>query len=124
MVRKNIQYPLIVIVLIFVGLIYFLFSPSQYELFPKCIFKDVTGLSCPGCGSQRATHELLHFNFAKAFYYNALFVVSLPIALLILFFYYSPLRKKFPNAAQFVFSFRGILVALTVIVLFFIIRNL
>ena len=44
----------------------------------------LTGLKCPGCGSQRAVHALLHADLASAFAHNALLVLSLPyLALLI-----------------------------------------
>jgi hypothetical protein len=38
----------------------------------------MTGLQCPGCGSLRAIHQLLHGHFAAAFRLNALLMVSLP----------------------------------------------
>ena len=33
--------------------------PSSSPLFPKCPFLMLTGMKCPGCGSQRALHALL-----------------------------------------------------------------
>ncbi|MDE5732371.1 MAG: DUF2752 domain-containing protein [Bacteroidales bacterium] len=45
----------------------------------------LTGLKCPGCGSQRALHQLLHLNIAEAIEYNALMVFSIPILLFLLF---------------------------------------
>ena len=68
-----------------VGLVYFFFNPSNNVLFPKCPFYVLTGLKCPGCGSQRAVHSLLHFDFASAFGYNALLVFSLPIVVVLIF---------------------------------------
>lgn len=47
--------------------------------FPRCPIYVLTGFRCPGCGSQRALHQLLHFNFRVAFGYNALVVASLPL---------------------------------------------
>lgn len=44
----------------------------------------MTGLDCPGCGGQRAAHQLLHGNFAVAFRSNALFVSLLPLAVICL----------------------------------------
>lgn len=44
----------------------------------------LTGLKCPGCGSQRAIHQLLHFNVAGAFKYNALMVISIPVLVFLL----------------------------------------
>jgi hypothetical protein len=35
-----------------------------------CLFKDVTGLPCPSCGTTRSVVQLLHGNFSQAAYYN------------------------------------------------------
>src|SRR5688500_6671777 len=56
----------------------FAFNPAGSRLFPPCPFHAVTGLYCPGCGSTRAAHHLLHGRVATAFDLNALMVVSLP----------------------------------------------
>lgn len=66
--------------LVFAGLaiIYRVFNPDLTAIFPQCPFRLVTGLECPGCGSQRAVHYLLNFNLLSAFRENALLVVSIP----------------------------------------------
>ncbi len=56
------------------------FDPADANL-PLCSFHTLTGLDCPGCGATRATHELLHGHLAAALRYNALWVVSLPLAI-------------------------------------------
>lgn len=58
-------------------LLYWL-NPVESPLFPKCPFYVLTGLKCPGCGSQRAIHSLLRLHVADAFGYNALLVGSMP----------------------------------------------
>ena len=63
--------------------VYFVFDPAGNRWFPKCPFLWLTGLKCPGCGSQRAVHNLLHGELAAAFGYNALLVVSIPFVLLL-----------------------------------------
>jgi hypothetical protein len=63
------------------SLLYFLFPASGYHFYPKCIFHQLTGLYCPGCGSQRAASALLHGNIGQAFGFNVLFVISLPFIL-------------------------------------------
>ena len=57
--------------------IYFSFDPATTP-FPRCIFLSLTGLKCPGCGSQRAIHSLLHLDLAAAWRYNAFFLISIP----------------------------------------------
>jgi len=59
--------------------ILFWFDPSQYAFYPHCIFHQVTGYLCPGCGGLRAIHQLLHGNLASAWHFNALLVASLPL---------------------------------------------
>ncbi|MEO6149485.1 MAG: DUF2752 domain-containing protein [Mucilaginibacter sp.] len=59
--------------------VYYFFDPERYSLFPKCPFHALTGLDCPGCGSQRAVHALLHADISKAIGYNLLLVMSLPL---------------------------------------------
>lgn len=49
------------------------------SLFPSCLFHDLTGWYCPGCGITRALHALVHFDFRRAFAMNALLMLSLPL---------------------------------------------
>ncbi len=59
--------------------LYYLFNPSQHSIFLPCPFKYATGYHCPGCGSQRAIHQLAHGNLAAAFGFNPLMVLSIPL---------------------------------------------
>ncbi len=61
------------------AILYFLVDPAESAFMPKCLFKAVTGWDCPGCGSQRALHALLHGDFLEALRQNALLVVMLPL---------------------------------------------
>ena len=56
----------------------FFFDPAQYSFYPFCPFHKLTGLSCPGCGSLRAVHQLTRGNLAAAFRLNQLLVLPLP----------------------------------------------
>jgi hypothetical protein len=60
------------------GFILFLFNPGEHSFFPICFFHQATGLLCPGCGSLRAMHQLLHGHLATAFRFNELLVLALP----------------------------------------------
>lgn len=48
----------------------------------RCVLHDVTGLHCPGCGMTRATYAAMHGEFGRAFRFNPLGVLLLPVALL------------------------------------------
>ena len=60
------------------AVLYFTLDPALYP-FPRCPFLLLTGLYCPGCGSQRAFHELLHGQVARAAGLNLLAVLCLPL---------------------------------------------
>ncbi|MDR1408137.1 MAG: DUF2752 domain-containing protein [Tannerella sp.] len=83
-VQKKLTYiAVIAVVLIAGGIIYYNCNPAGNVWFPKCPFLLATGLKCPGCGSQRAIHAMLHFDFHGAFVYNALLILSLPYLFLL-----------------------------------------
>jgi hypothetical protein len=54
------------------------FDPATSGTFPPCPFRYLTGWYCPGCGSLRAIHQLLHGNLRAAWAMNPLTVVLLP----------------------------------------------
>lgn len=97
----------------------FFFDPARSRFYPKCMFHELTGLQCPGCGSLRALHALLHGQVRRAFAFN-------PLLFVVAFFgAYLVLRKKLrpdrpdPLANRLVWWGGPIL-----IVLFWILRNL
>jgi hypothetical protein len=53
-------------------------DPATSRMFPPCPFLYLTGLYCPGCGSLRAMHQLLHGNFHAAWAMNPLSVILFP----------------------------------------------
>lgn len=62
-----------------IGLIFlYAFNPSASNFYPPCPFHALTGLHCPGCGSLRALHQLLHGHVFTAFGLNPLMVLTLP----------------------------------------------
>ena len=61
--------------------IYGSFNPEN-KFFPKCVFFAVTGLKCPGCGSQRAIHALLNGDVVSAWRYNAMMILFIPLVII------------------------------------------
>ncbi len=58
---------------------YFKFNPTEHSFFLSCPLRYATGLECPGCGSQRAIHQLLHGDIVAAFKLNPFFILSIPL---------------------------------------------
>jgi hypothetical protein len=85
-IKKGIYFALTLVGLVVFTIVYYRFNPAKYSFFPKCPFHSLTGLDCPGCGSQRAFYFLLHGNVADAMGENFLLVISIPF-LLVHFFY-------------------------------------
>jgi hypothetical protein len=61
------------------------FAPATTSFYPRCVFHVMTGLDCPGCGTTRALHALLHADIGAAFRFNpmlfalfAVFAFALP----------------------------------------------
>jgi hypothetical protein len=66
-----------------VGVLAFLFftDPAKSHFLPPCMFHEMTGLNCPGCGGTRAVHQLLHGHVLAALHMNAFGVlVAIPFA--------------------------------------------
>jgi hypothetical protein len=70
--------------LLLLSLYLYIFEPGKTGFFLLCPFRMLTGFQCPGCGSTRALHQLMHGHLLNAFTLNPLFVISLPFLLLVL----------------------------------------
>ena len=109
---------------IFLLAVVFYFSdPLKLTIFPRCPFNVITGYYCPGCGSQRAIHSMLHLNLAGTASYNFLF---LPAFFLIIYHYLHPilnrlLNWKLPNVLYLKYT---PVVILVIVLLFWILRNI
>jgi hypothetical protein len=60
------------------------FPPAATRWYPKCVFHQLTGFECPGCGITRALHHLLHGRFAEAFWLNPFLFFMLAVGLCML----------------------------------------
>lgn len=117
----------IVPVLILIGIagiaVFIVFDPAGSVFFPKCPFRLLTGWDCPGCGSQRTLHALLHGQVSEAFMYNPLLVLSLPYLGTASYLEYFNGKKRFPRLRQVLMGRTACIVILCVIVLYWIGRN-
>ena len=108
---------------IFGGLaIVYRFPPTEYSFYPRCPIYLTTHWLCPGCGSTRALHSLLHLDFQSALHYNALFTLLFPFACLWFgFICYRTMRyDQFPNLA---FPRSAAVCLIVTVVLFTVARN-
>lgn len=83
------------ILLIFIPFVLF-FIPVNWlnNQHTICLFKNLTGSDCYGCGMTRAILSALHFRFDEAFHYNKLFVLVLPLLI------YVWIKSIYKNSAQ------------------------
>jgi len=112
--NRKVAFRIIVISgLLTLSVIYYIFDPLGSPYFPRCPFLVLTGLQCPGCGSQRAIHHLLNFELIAAVKANALVVLFLPYILLGVVFrnikHYSP---RLLRMRKMLFGFRAIIIVL------------
>jgi len=101
-------------------LLYFFVEPKNGNL-PKCVFHELTGFYCPGCGSQRSFHALLNGNFLLAIDYNLLFILLLPF---ILYFMFIIIAGKKYSKSSFIYKANFSLSVAIVVVSFWILRNI
>ena len=115
----------ILVIIAILALLYKLYSPAEYILFPKCPFRVATGLQCPGCGSQRAIHYLLNFDMLNAIKENAVMVFSIPYLLLGIWFdTIKSTNRSFLKWRKILFGEKAIWGILSIIILFWIVRNI
>lgn len=70
------------VILIYLGLLlifitYYILNKKTGFYIP-CIFHEITGLDCPGCGITRCLFHLINFNFLDAFKVNPLVFIYIP----------------------------------------------
>ena len=121
MSRNRVLFTVTAVVAVLAAIVYFFYDPSSSRLFPRCLFLETTGIKCPGCGSQRAIHALLHGQVAAAWHYNAMLVTAIPV---ICFYLLVSLgQNRWPRFYRVMFS-RAVLFSLVgLILLWSVLRN-
>ncbi|MFN2492850.1 MAG: DUF2752 domain-containing protein [Pyrinomonadaceae bacterium] len=100
----------------------FLFEPGKSGFFPVCPFRLLTGLACPGCGTTRGLHRLVHGDAIAAFELNPFMVLSLPVLLYALVRYTGAAMGRRPVNANRVPA-KYIWVLFVIVLSFWIFRN-
>jgi hypothetical protein len=82
-------------ILVFLSIIPFEFIEGGPTI---CVFKNLLGIECPGCGMTRAFSRILRGDLIAAVSYNSLVVIVFPIFCLVLLrdilFIFSELNKS------------------------------
>jgi len=89
---------IILILGVYVALLLMDVSSGHEHHYTLCVFKNITGIPCPGCGMGRGTLALFRGDFSGAFFYNILcipFSFCVLIALIWLFFDLVKRRETF-----------------------------
>ena len=113
------------IIVSILAILYWTYNPNGNIYFPKCPFFALTGLKCPGCGSQRAIHYLLNFEFINVIKENAILVLSVPYIITGIIF--DSLTKPNDSILKWrkrLFGQKAIFVILSIIIAFCIFRNI
>lgn len=118
--RRN-KMILITIGLVFAGLAAGLLA--SYGIGLPCIFHELTGLDCPGCGNTRAAVSILKLDFAASFSYNPMFI---PEALYLLWVYFN-CAYNYAKGKRFSYKPRYQVIdlcLLIVLMVWFVLRNI
>lgn len=103
--------------------IYSTINPTNVNFLPKCPLYVTTGIYCPGCGSQRATHYLLNLNFIGVVKQNVLYILGLCVIVyhLLIIAINAVLKKRIYN---YIYHPKTPLIILIIVLLFWVLRNL
>lgn len=108
-----------IIVLIVIFLIYTVLIIS-FDIGIPCVFYEITGLYCPGCGITRLCLSLFEGDVYQAFRYNPIIFIDLPI--LFILFVLNIFFKKNKNIKKITDVI--IIFLATITIIFGVIRNI
>lgn len=77
--KKRILITLAAAFLAAAALLYLYFTGEGEGAGIPCMFHQITGLYCSGCGASRALRSVLHLDYYQALRYNAFFTLGLPV---------------------------------------------
>jgi len=113
MQKTNIK---VIIILCMIG-IFDIIVCFKYDIGIPCVFFELTGIYCPGCGATRAITSLIKLNFYQALRYNMLIIILLVFSIIYYAYkYILKSEKKLPNYIWYIL--------LIITILFGILRNI
>lgn len=98
-------------------------SPLQSSIYPSCPVYSLAKLHCPGCGTARALHDLVHFRLLEAIDHNPMTIFFTPIIIYSIgaYFVREFFGKRLPEPFK---RARSVRILLVVIIVFTILRNI
>lgn len=106
------------------GLVFGLGAFGLMELRLGCLFRELTGLHCPGCGMTRAMQAAMQGEMVKAFRFNPLGMILLPLVGVGIGMEMLGWVRRRPLPFRLEFGARGVWLIAGIVVLFWIFRNL
>ena len=101
----------------------FLYNVDDERYFFPCIFHKLTGYQCPGCGTQRAFHSLLHLEIKQGILYNPISIIAVPLIILLIYLEHFNGKKRFPKLYKTLSGKVFIIIIFIFIILYWIMRN-
>lgn len=105
-------------------IVFYLLAVRVTGFMPRCPFKMITGLDCPGCGSQRALHDLLAGHPADAAAHNLILIPALIYLLICLLHWLKPEAQRTARVYAIITSPTALACAVILMVAWGIIRNI
>lgn len=103
--------------LLAISVVMIFINPVRTPWFPQCIFRKVTGFSCPGCGSGRGMHSLVKGQVAEAWAYNPALLIGLFLVLLLLLAEWLALYSSFWRRINRFFQGKAFMYSLLIVVI-------
>lgn len=122
-INKIIIAAIIIFVIVIAAIFLYFLNPEEVSIFPRCPFLLTTGYKCPGCGIQRALHDILHFRFLDAIRHNIFIVFAIPYILTGVYVEYFGGKYKYPKLNKILFGGWSAVVVIFVVVVYWIGRN-
>ncbi len=113
---------IIAVLAIALAIVYYYFDPVEARWMPRCLWKVATGTDCPGCGSQRMAHALVHGDILGAWRANAFALCMIPLIGLLLVLELN--REKYPKLYRKVHAPWVIWTLAAAVLIWWIVRNI
>ena len=124
MKKKVKTYPIILIEIIGIILIYGISMSPTVNKINRCWFYEKTGILCPSCGGTRCVQKLLNGDIVKAFEYHPVFTITI-IYLLILNIIYLINRNKNKKILTWLYpKYTYVYIFIAILIIYTIFRNL